>query len=566
MKKLLIRVLIVALIFGGLSFAVFQNEEQDDCEHCLHVHVHRIHAVDYGTCPNCHEPRAGYVSVEPTCTSSGSAVAYCDIEGCMYFWVNYEIEIPALGHDFSQIISAEEPTCTTDGKYVYECSRCSARSTSYPQALGHNYKATVTKEATCEEDGVRTYRCSRCNDSYTKKIEKLGHDIEYEEKEPTCTEAGYKKGVCTRCGKEEIEEYEALGHDMDSYTIVRQPTCEEDGIREAVCKRCGEKVTETILHPGHKYPKDWTLEKEPSYFEEGLESKTCFYCENRITQIIPKKNAMPIYAGVGTALAAVLGGLFLYFRKFRKIADKAVKEKFKPSFEDKTVLCSSKDEHLIEVLKSKSFLEVSTCDNGELEEKAEEAGPDLIITDVLSEERLEELLQRKEEALADYPIGVITIDEFLENNREKLDELVKDKTIVSYLPYEAKESDILVKMILPVMKPDLKSDESLENIGSIADLLGIPGVSAVISAYTSGRDIKATLEEGELGVSETATIIGDIASILGLDTVASVAGLVDDVDSIKAAVDKEAGAHERKSGVNAAKDVVEVVSDIIKKE
>ena len=275
---------------------------------------------------------------------------------------------------------------------------------------------------------------------------------------------------------------------------------------------------------------------------------------------------MPIYAGVGAAAAALLGGLLFYFRKFRKVADKAIREKFKPSFENKSILCASKDEQVIGVLKSKSFLEVTTCDNGELEEKAEEAGPDLIITDVLSEESLEELLARKEESLSNYPIGIITIDEFIDNNREKLDQLVKDKTIVSYLPYESKETDILVKMVLPIMKPDLKSDESLENIGSVADLLGIPGVSAVISAYTAGRDIKSTLEEGELGVSGTATIIGDIASVLGLDTVASVAGLVDDVDSIKAAVDREAGAHERKSGVNAAKDVVEVVSDIINKE
>ena len=275
---------------------------------------------------------------------------------------------------------------------------------------------------------------------------------------------------------------------------------------------------------------------------------------------------MPIYAGVGAAAAALLGGLLFYFRKFRKVADKAIREKFKPSFENKSILCASKDEQVIGVLKSKSFLEVTTCDNGELEEKAEEAGPDLIITDVLSEESLEELLARKEESLSDYPIGIITIDEFIDNNREQLDQLVKDKTIVSYLPYESKETDILVKMVLPIMKPDLKSDESLENIGSVADLLGIPGVSAVISAYTAGRDIKSTLEEGELGVSGTATIIGDIASVLGLDTVASVAGLVDDVDSIKAAVDREAGAHERKSGVNAAKDVVEVVSDIINKE
>ncbi|MBR6233324.1 MAG: hypothetical protein IKQ98_05820, partial [Erysipelotrichaceae bacterium] len=70
----------------------------------------------------------------------------------------------------------------------------------------------------------------------------------------------------------------------------------------------------------------------------------------------------------------------------------------------------------------------------------------------------------------------------------------------------------------------------------------------------------------ELSVSSTATVIGDIASILGLDTVASVAGLVDDVDSIKSAVDKEAGAYERKYGVEGAKDIVDVVSDIISKD
>lgn len=561
MKRILIRILIVALVFSGLTIAVFHDEE----------HVEHIHAVspgdDVGRCNADYDGTrcdGRYIVVEmmpATCTESGFYEAYCNVCGDFKSGT-----ISPLGHDFSNLVYAEEPTCTAGGTYIYECSRCSQRSTSYPAALGHNYKSSVTKEATCEEDGIRTYRCTRCSDSYTKKIEKLGHDVEYEEKEPTCTEPGYKKGICKRCGKEDIEEYAALGHDLEPYTIVKQPTCEEDGIRTTSCKRCGEEFTETILHPGHKYPKEWTLEKEATYLEEGLESRVCFYCEHKETKIIPKKNAMPIYAGVGAAAAALLGGLLFYFRKFRKVADKAIREKFKPSFENKSILCASKDEQVIGVLKSKSFLEVTTCDNGELEEKAEEAGPDLIVTDVLSEESLEELLARKEESLSDYPIGIITIDEFIDNNREKLDQLVKDKTIVSYLPYESKETDILVKMVLPIMKPDLKSDESLENIGSVADLLGIPGVSAVISAYTAGRDIKSTLEEGELGVSGTATIIGDIASVLGLDTVASVAGLVDDVDSIKAAVDREAGAHERKSGVNAAKDVVEVVSDIINKE
>ena len=100
----------------------------------------------------------------------------------------------------------------------------------------------------------------------------------------------------------------------------------------------------------------------------------------------------------------------------------------------------------------------------------------------------------------------------------------------------------------------------------IADILGIPGVSKIIDVYVSGRDLKATLEEEEKGTSEYSTIISDIASILGLDKVAEVAGLVDDIDSIKGVLDKEAGAYEGKSGISGAKDIVDVIKDLSGKE
>ena len=57
-----------------------------------------------------------------------------------------------------------------------------------------------------------------------------------------------------------------------------------------------------------------------------------------------------------------------------------------------------------------------------------------------------------------------------------------------------------------------------------------------------------------------------LASILGFDKVASVAGLVDDIDSIKAAMGKESGVHEKSAGIEGAKDIVDVVSDIVKKD
>ena len=47
---------------------------------------------------------------------------------------------------------------------------------------------------------------------------------------------------------------------------------------------------------------------------------------------------------------------------------------------------------------------------------------------------------------------------------------------------------------------------------------------------------------------------------------AEVAGLVDDIDSIKGVLDKEAGAYEGKSGISGAKDIVDVIKDLSGKE
>ena len=64
-------------------------------------------------------------------------------------------------------------------------------------------------------------------------------------------------------------------------------------------------------------------------------------------------------------------------------------------------------------------------------------------------------------------------------------------------------------------------------------------------------------------MTEKATIISDIASILGFDTVSEVAGLIDDVEDIKNAFNSEAGAYEAKMGYSAVKDVSEVISDVM---
>ena len=89
----------------------------------------------------------------------------------------------------------------------------------------------------------------------------------------------------------------------------------------------------------------------------------------------------------------------------------------------------------------------------------------------------------------------------MKRHKRKLDKMVEEKQLLSYLPYGSEDKDVMVKMVLPLMKPDLKSDESLSNIGAIADLLGIPGVSKLIDLYVTGKDLKSTLEEDEKGVN-----------------------------------------------------------------
>ncbi|MBO7677580.1 MAG: hypothetical protein J6S49_08705, partial [Erysipelotrichaceae bacterium] len=283
-----------------------------------------------------------------------------------------------------------------------------------------------------------------------------------------------------------------------------------------------------------------------------------------------------ILIGIGALLA---GGAAFFFSKKKDTPTKSTnkneksdneKDNFEPSFEDKSVVVCSKSEQLVNTLKDRHYLSVNQCEAEDVDDAIIENKPDILISDINSEEELNELLAKKkafeeDKEKPDFALGLHVNDELLPSIKDRLSRLEADKQICGFAPYSASAYDVLVRLILPILKPDLKSDASLENLGKIADLLGIPGVSSVVGAFIAGRDIKSNLEEGELGVSGGAAIIGDIASILGFDKVAEVAGLVDDVDSIRSAFDSQAGANEAKNGALGAKDIVDVVKDLTDK-
>lgn len=507
-----------------------------------------------------------------TCTTTGRGTKTCI--NSVTCGSSITVTIPALGHNYTSTVT-KATTCTETGLKTNTCSRCGDSNTETIQALGHNYKKQIVKTATCEEDGQEKYACSRCNKSYTKDIPALGHDYVYEESEATCTNEGHKIGICKRCNDKTEEIFPALGHDMADPVIVQEATCTKDGIKEGICKRCEEKTSEIIPMLGHDFG-DWVIQVEATYFKEGLQSKTCSRCDERLEETIAKLNPTPLItkAGIGVVgLGIVGGGIYFGLTKSGIIGKKIVKnvveaagEKFIPKFETKTIITTFKDYKLFELLKKQRYLSVKTCDFASLDSSIEENEPHLIIIDVLSDEHLNELVDIINDEENENKFAFLVHPDVLNDHKDELDGLKKNKKFIGYVSILDDPYLGLVKLILPILKPEIKSDETLENIGGIADALGVPGISKIIDVYISGRDIKATLDEGELGISEDASIISNIASILGFDTIASVTGLVEDINDIKTAVDKESGLSEEVDGVEAAKDVVEVISDLINKE
>ena len=212
---------------------------------------------------------------EATCTEKGwKAYVTCKREGCGY--TTYQ-EIPALGH------TGGTATCTEQAV----CERCNEK---YGNALGHNYGDLISKiEPTCSTTGTEAhYKCSVCNkvfkddehktettlDDLTIAINPNAHNFgeciknegadthtrvcsfnsKHTETEnchggtATCTEQAvcekcnakygelakhdYKDGVCTVCGAERANEElkYSLNSDGTAYTVTGIGTCTDTEI------------------------------------------------------------------------------------------------------------------------------------------------------------------------------------------------------------------------------------------------------------------------------------------------------------------------------------------------
>lgn len=173
---------------------------------------------------------------------------------------NYETESVSItitrrecDHTHTEIRNQREATCTQTGyagdTYCTDCDKLLSTGKDLA-ALGHDYKATVTKQPTTTEEGIRTYTCTRCNSSYTESIAKLPdekHNHSYTgsiTKEATCTEAGVRTYTCS-CGDSYTENIPATGHSYVS-KVTKAATTTEEGIMTYTCSKCGHSYTQPI--------------------------------------------------------------------------------------------------------------------------------------------------------------------------------------------------------------------------------------------------------------------------------------------------------------------------------
>ena len=173
---------------------------------------------------------------------------------------NYETENVSItitrrecDHTHTEIRNQREATCTQTGytgdTYCTDCDKLLGTGKELA-ALGHDYKATVTKQPTTTEEGVRTYTCTRCSSSYTESIAKLPeeqHTHNYTgsiTKEAACTEAGVRTYTCS-CGDSYTENIPATGHSYVS-KVTKAATTTEEGIMTYTCSKCGHSYTQPI--------------------------------------------------------------------------------------------------------------------------------------------------------------------------------------------------------------------------------------------------------------------------------------------------------------------------------
>lgn len=462
----------------------------------------------------------------PTCTENGLTQ-----KACTRCNESSNITTNALGHNFANWNTYKPATCITQGEEVRTCSRCNKKESMIINALGHNFTNWKTiKKVTCTENGKDSRACTRCNKEETKTIKALNHNFsEWKTiKEPTCIDDGKEIRTCSRCNKEENNSIKALGHEMTNMELKKNPTCIDKGYKQALCKRCNKELSEDINPLGHNFS-EFVVIKEPSLNQKGYKEKKCTRCNNILREEIPaltfieyaKENpttvALTSIAIIGVSTASI------YFFITKKAAKTGVKligkslvaktsRQLLKELEIKTIdLIATENEYsksLSEMLKKMPMIKFNFDNIENYQELIEEQDPDLIIFE-LSNTNINEINK-----FEDIKVLVIGSNTIIDNHINELIQLKKDKTIVNYTTYD---KNIPTTILLPLYKPELDIDNSLEGLSLVLSVFGLEWAANILDLLSSGKEIHDIVKEGDPDSVDKLTVLADACAIFGID-------------------------------------------------
>lgn len=462
----------------------------------------------------------------PTCTENGLTQ-----KACTRCNESSNITTNALGHNFANWNTSKPATCITQGEEVRTCSQCNKKESRIINALGHNFTNWKTiKKVTCTENGKDSRACTRCNKEETKTVNALNHNFsEWKTiKEPTCIDDGKEIRTCSRCNKEENNSIKALGHEMTNMELKKNPTCIDKGYKHALCKRCNKELGEDINPLGHNFS-EFVVIKEPSLNQKGYKEKKCTRCNNILREEIPaltfieyaKENpttvALTSIAIIGVSTASI------YFFLTKKVAKTGVKligkslvaktsRQLLKELEIKTIdLIATENEYsksLSETLMKMPMIKFNFDNIENYQELIEEQDPDLIIFE-LSNTNINEINE-----FEDIKVLVIGSNIIIDNHINELIQLKKDKTIVNYTTYD---KNITTTILLPLYKPELDIDNSLEGLSLVLSVFGLEWAANILDLLSSGKEIHDIVKEGDPDSVDKLTVLADACAIFGID-------------------------------------------------
>ncbi len=229
-----------------------------------------------------HKEGAPAVSVQPTCTKSGTQVIRCTVCNT----VIREQTIPAAGHT-EVTDAAVAPTCTksglTQGKHCSVCGAVTVPQTIVPMSPHTEGAPVVSVQPTCTKSGTQVIRCAVCNAVIREQtLPAAGHtEVTDAAIAPSCTKSGLSQGKhCSVCGAVTVPQtiVPMVPHTEGAPVVTLQPTCTKSGTQVIRCTVCNAVIREqTIPAAGHTEVTDAAV--APSCTKSGLtQGKHCSVC------------------------------------------------------------------------------------------------------------------------------------------------------------------------------------------------------------------------------------------------------------------------------------------------